>query len=242
MEQDFRHLDVQFYMDRRQNLRKTREQRRPIYDDVEMVKIRMAGDPKNVFHAPAHSGSAVRDPQTNLRLTYAELHPEPYAAFKRNEEWRGSGTPLDVAPFISKAKEAELHALNVFTLEQLAGLDGANLQRLGMGGRDLKDKATEYLDAAKGLSDASHLAAENETLKARLEKLEAMLLNDASNEHSSDSEPETTAAPTPFDDWDMDTIKAWIEDQGGRFDGRWSVERAREEAAKLNDRLAQEAA
>jgi hypothetical protein len=208
--EDFSHLHVEFFTEAVHNKRKSVEEGRPIFDDVEKVRIRIAGDPKSVLVAPANSGSAMRDPQTNERLTYAQLHSGPYEAFKRNEAYVGSGTPLSELTFLTESKRKELAALNIHTAESLAGLDGANLNRLGMGARELKTQAEAWLSKATGSAGITKLAAENEALRARLDAMEAMMAGNAA--------PPAAPKPSdisPFADWDADTIRAWIVEQGG---------------------------
>jgi hypothetical protein len=211
--EDFSHLHVEFFTDAVHNVRKSAEEGRPIYDDVEKVRIRLAGDPKSVLVAPAHSASSMRDPQTNERLTYAQLHRGPYEAFKRNEAYIGTGTPLSELTFLTASKRKELAGMNIHTAEALAGLDGANLSRLGMGGRELKTQAEAWIAKATGSAGISKLAAENEALKARLDAMEAMM---AGNAPAKDVPAvKLSDVVSPFSDWDDDTIRAWITEQGG---------------------------
>lgn len=209
--QDFSHLAVKFYVEPKLNKRKTAEASRPIYDDVEMIEIRVAGDPKNVLVAPAHSASSMRDPATNARLTYAEVHYGPYEAFKKKQESMGTGTPLNILPFMTPSRVRELEALNIFTAEALAGLDGTALQRIGMGGRDLKNKAQAWLDAAAEKASGDAMAEHNKMLMDRIAQLEAMM----GQGQVSQSEEPAKAIASPFQDWDDDTIRLWIEEQGG---------------------------
>jgi cell division protein FtsB len=212
------HLHVEFYMDTREIPNKSREAGRPIYEDIEMVKIRFAGDKYNVHVAPANEYGAKRDPMTNQRLTYAQQFPEHYRAFKDGIEFHGSGTPLSEAPFLTMAKRKELEAANVFTLEALAGLDGTFLQKLGMGARELKNQAEAYLETAKGTAVATKLAAENEAMKAQMEALKAQMAELIAAKGGDSGtiavEPQATG-PSPFDSWDDETIRLWIEEQGG---------------------------
>lgn len=211
--EDFSHLHVEFFTDAVHNVRKSAEEGRPIYDDVEKVRIRLAGDPKSVLVAPAHSASSMRDPQTNERLTYAQLHRGPYEAFKRNEAYIGTGTPLSELTFLTASKRKELAGMNIHTAEALAGLDGANLSRLGMGGRELKTQAEAWIAKATGSAGISKLAAENDALKARLDAMEAMM---AGNAPAKDVPAvKLSDVVSPFSDWDDDTIRAWIVEQGG---------------------------
>lgn len=212
---DFKHLAVEFFTDAKLSKRKSAEAGRPVYEDIEKVRLRIAGDPKSVLVAPAHSASSVCDAVTNRRLTYAELHAGPYEAFKKGQKYVGSGTPLTELPFLTAAKRAELNALNVFTADALAELDGANLNRLGMGGRDLKNQAAEWLAKAQGSAGITQMAAENEALRnqmARLQEQMEVLMNSPAPE--APAEPVDTSG-SPFADWDDDTIRLWIEEQGG---------------------------
>lgn len=208
---DFSHLVVDFFVEPVHNVRKSAEEGRPIYDDIEMCRIRIAGDPKSVLVVPAHSGSSVRDQITNERLTYAQLHVGPYEAFKRNEAYIGSGTPLSELPFLTASKRKELQGLQINTAEALAGLDGANLNRLGMGARELKSQAEAYLAKSAGSADITRLASENADLKARLDMLEKMMTKTEIPAVALDHD----ISSSPFYDWDGDTIRAWIVEQGG---------------------------
>lgn len=239
MNPDFSHLAVEFYLSSKHNKRKSADEGRPIYDDVEMIKIRIAGDQKTVFHAPAHDQSAVFDQHLGRKMTYAELHVAPYEAFKKGLEFRGTGTPLDKVSFVTPAKIKELQSFHVETVEQLASLDGANLQRLGMGARELKNKAEAYLGSASKNADITRLQAQNEQLMKRLEALEGNVVPETPQSLGQTAKSDLAALgePTPFDDWVKEDVEAWFSDIGGKFDKRWSVETARQEAAKLHAQL-----
>ena len=243
MQRDTSHLLVEFFMEPRENKRKSAEAGRPIFDDVEFVKIRTAGDPKTVFIAPAHSPSTVRD-LNNRPLTYAQAHKGPYEAFREGVEYVGAGTPLKEAPFLSASKAKELAALNIMTVEALAELEGEKLGRIGMEGRPLKEAAIALLKKAQGNVDISRLEAENEALTARLEALEKNI-----NAAPASQAPETAGDPTveegeatPFDDWDAETIRAWMTEQGGIVNSNWNLKHLRKKANELNASLASEAA
>tara|TARA_R110000751_G_scaffold271365_2_gene371282 strand:- start:122953 stop:123696 length:744 start_codon:yes stop_codon:yes gene_type:complete len=216
---DFSHLHVSFFTDAVENKRKSAEEGRPIYDQIDMVKIQVAGDPKSVLVNPAHSQSSVRDAVTNQRLTYAQLHKAPFEAFKAGTVFEGSGTPLCELSFLNAAKVKELQALNVYSAEALAALDGANLQRLGIGARELKDKAQAWLECAAGSADVTRLVGENAELKDQMAALQKQLDAIA---NGMDVSPENSIAddlasdtPSPFDDWKDEDIINWIVANGG---------------------------
>lgn len=129
------------------NERKSVDAGRPIYDDVEVVDIRFSGS-KDVYTFPTQQISHwENDEETGeqRQLTYAERWPKQYQQFKAKMNQTKSGTPLDYIPFLTDAKRAELRALAIYTVEALAELDGQPLKNLGIGGRELKNKAIEYL-------------------------------------------------------------------------------------------------
>jgi hypothetical protein len=148
---------------------------RPMFDDVEHVTIRAPGMRSTVGVYPAMSFTDwVTDPNTGeqVKRTYAERFSHQYQQFKAKQHQTVQGTPLDFLPFLTEARRAELRALNVYTAEQLAGVDGQELKNLGLGGRDMKNSCMEYLANAKTNAGSAQAAAENEALRARLQIVE----------------------------------------------------------------------
>lgn len=158
------------------NPRKTKEQGRPIYDDMEIVEIRTAGDRNSVKVFPANEIShfeELEDGGSGDPITYAMRFQAQYDRFKAGHAQAQSGTPLEEAPFLTQSKRLELKAVHVHTVEALALLDGGPLKALGIGGRELKNQAQAYLDNAKGSADVTRLAAENEVLRRQLADMAA---------------------------------------------------------------------
>lgn len=127
--------------------RKSLDQGRPIYQDVEVCEIRFAGsNDRYVFPIHQYSHWEVDEETGEQRqVTYAERFPKQFQQFRSRQAQTKSGTPLDFVPFLTDSKRSELRALNIYTLEALAELDGQPLKNLGIGGRDLKNKAMDYL-------------------------------------------------------------------------------------------------
>jgi hypothetical protein len=129
------------------NEKKSIEAGRPIFEDHEMIEIRFAGS-KDTFVARAHEYSHWEvDEETGeqAHLTYAERWPRQYQQFLAKQQQTKSGTPLDYVPFLTDARRSELRAHNIYTIEALAEIDGQPLKNLGIGGREMKVKAQEYL-------------------------------------------------------------------------------------------------
>ena len=185
---------------------------RPIFNDVEMVEVRIAGE-RNF--SPTFPAQSMWQRVDGEEVTYAQRWPEEYARFKAGQEQVAAGTPLSELPFLTEAKRQELRGLKVYTAEALASLDGKNLTALGPQGREMKDQATAYLDRAKGFAADTALRDEVEALRARVAELDA-----GSN-------------PAP-DQNERESLKAQIADlTGSRPRGNPSVETLRDMLAEL---------
>lgn len=134
---------------------------RTIYVDQTFCEIRIPADRNRVGVFPAH---AVWQNIRGQNVTYAMRFNREYQQYLKGENPSIEGTPLEDLPFVNIAKRYELKALNVFTAEQLAGLEGNQLKNLGMGGRELKEKAKAFIDVAKGTANITKYAAENATM------------------------------------------------------------------------------
>lgn len=196
----------------------SREKGRPVFDDMEVCRIRMGGDRLQapVFPAWAEAPGGMEDDNGFIvPCTYAEKYADQYKRFKDGKQQTQDGTPVDYLPFLTPAKVKELKALNIYTAESLAALDGQPLKTLGQGGREWKNQAQAYLDNAQGSAVATKLALENEELRR--------LLEEARKEHSPPAAQATERVQenlgygqtSEFDSWDDDLIKEYIKDKTG---------------------------
>jgi len=163
----FKHLAVQ-------NKAASLKEGRPIYDDQEICEIRAPGF-KDVKVFPATSFARwVIDPMTGeqTQQSYAERFRHQYQQFKSHTAQTKSGTPLDLVPFLTDGRRAELRAQNIYTVEQLAAVEGAELKNLGPGGREMKNAAQAFIDEGRASAPNKQMAAELEALKARNAVLE----------------------------------------------------------------------
>jgi hypothetical protein len=163
----FRHLAME-------NQQRTLSEGRPIFDDVEVCEIRSPGG-KDVKVFPATAFCRWDDdPMTGTqhKVSYAERFSHQYQQFKSRAVQTKSGTPLEHAAFLTEGRRAELRAQNVYTVETLAAIEGVELKNLGPGGREMKNRAIEYIEEAKSAAPNKQLAAELEMLRARNAVLE----------------------------------------------------------------------
>jgi hypothetical protein len=154
-------LFVTFYTDEIKNEAKTKDAGRPIYDTVEFCRIQVPGD-RDVIEDRVESMALEldRDPRTRF--------PAAYAKFRARESNQYSGTPLREAGGVvptSRAKEYE--HFGVMTVEHLAGLSDINAQKI-LGSVTERQRAKDFLEAAKGRAPVDQLRAEVEALKAQL--------------------------------------------------------------------------
>lgn len=159
-------LIVQFRQDPKHDLHASAKEGMPVYKDRVLVDIMMPADRQSKLTVPAESF-------WQHGITYAERFPEQYKRFMAGAGQVVSGTPLHEAPFLTEAQRSSLRALDVYTVQQLAGLEGKPLQNLGVRGREMQQQASAYLERASGTAAFVNLANENADLKAQLAALQA---------------------------------------------------------------------
>jgi len=71
-------------------------------------------------------------------MMYKEKYAEQYRKFKAGEVQTKDGTPLEALTFLTAARVKEFKALNIYTAESMASLEGASLKSLGQGGLEWK--------------------------------------------------------------------------------------------------------
>lgn len=150
-------LYVQFYVRPIMHAFKSAEAGRPIYEEKEYIKIIVPGDSKTTVDCPVDD-------------TFRQRFEKQYDKFKKGLEQAVTGTPLEVWPQMSVGMVAELKSVGVQTVEQLAGMSDANIQKF-MGGNMWRQKAQAFLDAAAGDAANSKLAMELEKRDSEISAL-----------------------------------------------------------------------
>lgn len=194
------------------NPAKTAAQGRPIFDDMEICEIRIAGS-RNIAVFPSTAFSHWReDPETGAQtaVSYAERFAQQYRQFKSHDAQTKAGTPLTHVNFLTEARRAELRALNIYTVEALAHIDGQELKNIGQGGRELKNKAEEYLAEARTGAPNTALLAELEALKAKT----ALLEEDLARARSKPVR-EAPSPNDPFADMSLEQLRDFIKEETG---------------------------
>jgi hypothetical protein len=155
-------LFVRFGLHPRHDEAKSLEEGRPIFEEVEYVEIMVPGDKSNTIHRPVTAADRNR-------------FRAQYQAWKSGaDQDAATGTPLSAWPAVTSAQVAELAHFNCRTVEQLATMSDSNLQGVGPI-LALRQKARDFIEAAKGTAPVQKLRAENDELKGRMSAMQAQL-------------------------------------------------------------------
>jgi hypothetical protein len=138
---------------------KTKETGRPVFDDVEMIEIRIPGDDKTII-------------KNQVSDEYRERFPDEYAAFKSSTTLATTGTPLEHWAALTKSQVASLKFSHIQTVEDVASISDANLTQLGMGGNELRTKAKAFVAAATDTAFVEKQAAELNEVKAQMKAMQ----------------------------------------------------------------------
>lgn len=162
-----RGLIVEFWDEPVEDPALTKKEGRLICNDVLFVSIRIPGE-IDQMRRPATTDDKERFPAQFE--AYKKKQPQECAAGTPLTKWPGS-------PPASRIKEAAY--LGIHTVEQLAAVSDSNLPRLGVGWRELRQKAIDYLAAAKDSATLFSLRTDNDSLAAKVKSLEEVVAKQA---------------------------------------------------------------
>jgi hypothetical protein len=154
-------LRVDFFYDEIPDAKKTEEMGRPMFRSVEMCSIKIPGDKDN--HIIGRVDRMNPDPRRRFAARYA--HWKAGNATKEVE-----GTLLREWGLLDRAAVKSYEAVDVVTVEQLAGLSDATCQQY-RGSLADRQRARDWLDKAKGLEPAAAARAENAALRSEIDAL-----------------------------------------------------------------------
>jgi hypothetical protein len=153
---------------------------RAIYQDMERVRIYVAGDQFSVAVHPVGVPIWGND-------TAEDRFPEEYQKWKRKGQMHINGTPLAKWPLATPSfiKEMEFH--NIFSVDDLASIADVHLDRIA-DGRQWRDRAAAWLKSANEGAVAAQYAAENARLRDDLKRLEARVSRMLEKSHDAEIE------------------------------------------------------
>jgi hypothetical protein len=153
-------LFVIFYSEAIKNESKTIAAGRPIFDDIDHIKIL----------APGSRDTFVTEATPEYQMRFADR----WKQYKANQEQTVSGTPLSEIPWMTKGQVAEFRAVNCQTAEQLVNMPD-NVSQKFMGHHQLKARVQAFLDAAAGAAPALKLQAELEKRDEQIAQLQSQV-------------------------------------------------------------------
>jgi hypothetical protein len=113
--------------------------------------------------------------QGRFEAAWLRAYKNAYENWKEGRELPQSGTPILNWPVLSPSQVRMLQDLRILTLEVLAAANEETIRRLGMGGRNLVQKAKDFLAQAEGpgkiTQEMSFLRTQNEELMKTVQNL-----------------------------------------------------------------------
>lgn len=103
--------------------------------------------------------------------SWVERIEKAFAAWKAGVTLEIEGTPLRNWPVITRSQLSNCEGIHLYSIEELAVAADEAVERLGMGGKALRQRARDWLKAMQ--NDSAPLAAELERLRSRVQDLEA---------------------------------------------------------------------
>lgn len=147
---------------------------RRVTKDVDMAFIMQPGSRDQVERIAEDWLKSIRDrlinnPEGAYPEEWVRGFENKYKAWKEGQEIPLDGTSVKEWPILSPAQAENFIGIRVMTIEDVAAMTEDALRSYGIGGRELREKAREWL------SGKDSTAAENERLKGELEALKERL-------------------------------------------------------------------
>lgn len=143
-----------FYVEAMHNAFKSDTAGHAVYDDVEMVEMIIPGDQRTTV-------------VERVKAAHKERWPNEYRAFKEDREAPLEGTPLEAWTYLTPAQVATFKAINLRTVEDIAGCSDGHLNNLGLGGRDVRERARQFIKTQEGAAPLAELQTKVERLEAQ---------------------------------------------------------------------------
>lgn len=157
-------IAVKFYSKPMPDYLKSKEAGRPIFSSVDFVELRQPGE-RDTYDQPVTQEMIMR-------------FPRHWAAYKEGKEQVTLGTPLSLLFADNLAIVENLKYFRIVTVEQLANINDTQVQNIGLGGQQFRQKAKDYLEKSEKGKGFHELEAKNDALELKLNealaKIDAM--------------------------------------------------------------------
>ena len=174
MDPEDKQVRLIIWWDEAQNAQRTKEAGFPVYDRAIKLAVMTPGSPMQQF------STIVERIDMDGKSDKSDLYYKKYQAqiemFKAGEKGpEAKGLPLTQWATMDRAMAKTYSAAGIYTVEQLAELEGTQLQGLGIGAQTWKKKAIAHLAQMNSGAEVSRLSNENADLSKRLAELEAIV-------------------------------------------------------------------
>lgn len=154
-------LFVTFYKRSMQDNFQSEKQGKPVFYEVDYVKIMAPGNQLSVI-------------DTEVREDHKFRFPRQWERFKSGQMGADTqlvGTPVEEWPAITRTQAEELKSMKFFTVEQIAGASDLQVQQIGMNSQFIRQKAQAFIKTANDTSLAQAQAVELAKRDTEIQKL-----------------------------------------------------------------------
>lgn len=144
------------------NRSKSQASGKPIYEQVEYIKIQQPGERLNIVERESTEHDRAR-------------FPRQYQAFLKGRSQAPEGTPISILFPSSPEIVATLTSCGVHTVQQLANLSAHGISTVGMGATEWVTKAQGYIKQSEKGVDYHHFEKVNEEQLKRIAMLERQI-------------------------------------------------------------------
>ena len=159
-------LAIKFYKHTEKDEMATISEGRPMFREVDYIKIMVPGDSLSEIDRPVLESDKTR-------------FPTPWANYlnRINLDGKFEGTPLSEWPLISRSQAEQLRALRFYTVEAIASASDQQIMNIGMAAGmspyTFRDKAKHFIDSAKTSADFDKRQEELDQLRAENDRIKA---------------------------------------------------------------------
>lgn len=152
---------------------------RRVTKDIDMAFIMQPGSRDQVERVAEDWLKSIRDrlinsPENAYPEEWVRGFEAKYKAWKEGQELPLDGTSVKEWSYLSPAQAENLISIRVMTIEDVGAMTEDALRSYGIGGRELREKAREWLTGKDSTAAAYEaLKADYEALKERLNALES---------------------------------------------------------------------
>lgn len=144
----------------------------PVFDNCLMVEVIVPGSTESMPEFVIERTDSTTEEVT--RYPHYDKYKDLVESYKSNSGHGAiAGTPLSEWPQINAGQVQTYRAMNIHTVEQLAEVSDGTLGNMGMGARQLRDKAKSWLNTRAFGVPTAQMQSENESLKAENARLQS---------------------------------------------------------------------